>query len=183
VAPEHEQLRDHGARQPGPQARQAAGGVDEAELPGRRPEIRLRDRDAHVTAQRELQPAAERRPVQRGDHRHRAGPQLLERRHDLGGDRRVGDPGVDRVADRAQVVAGGEDRAGAGQDDAAVLRLGERAAQRREDLLRQRAAALRALDAQQGDALGGALGDQAPRTHAGAHGASSSLTTVRPGAA
>ena len=100
------------ARQP----LRAAGAGNEAELDFRQAAFRRGDGDAVMGGQRHLEPAAERRPVQRGDDRLRGVLDRIEHVREIGRGR--------RLAEFGNVGAGDEGAPGADEDDRLDGRVG-----------------------------------------------------------
>jgi hypothetical protein len=107
------------------EAAQAGVGVDEAELGRRHPELDAVAGDAQVAGQRQLQAAADRVARQRRDRRDVGRVERVDRARERVGDELLGLGGEDVGRDVADVIAGGEHPAGAGEDqraDAVAIR-------------------------------------------------------------
>ena len=123
-----EQLARAGGADRVDEAPQAGVRVDDAEARRRHPERAPRRADAQVAGQRELQPAAERVAGQRGDDRHRHGVQRGERRLERVRQQLGGLLGQVLRREVADVVAGREDVALAGEHHAARVERRQRLA-------------------------------------------------------
>ena len=160
---------------------QAGVAVDQAELRRRHPQLGAGGADPQVAGDRQLEAAAEAVAVDRGHGRPGVVGDRLHRGVEGMGDERLGVALEGLLGDRGDVVAGGEDRRRAGDEDAAGLdpavqarqRLGDRV----EDLVVERVAALGVVDAQPRDRLGGAVEKRACRPRAARPRGSYSSTT------
>ena len=125
--------------------------VDQAELGRRHPQLGAGGADPQVAGDRQLEAAAEAVAVDRRHGRPGMGGDRLHRGVEGVGDERLGVALEGLLGDRGDVVAGGEDRRRAGDQDAAgldpVVEPGQRLGHRVEDLVVERVAPLGVGDA------------------------------------
>ena len=133
--------------------------VDQPELRRRHPELGLGGADAQVAADGQLQAATEAVPVDRGEHRVGMGGDRLHRGVEGVGDERLGVLLEALVRDPADVVAGGEGLALAGDHDAAhvdpVVEPGKHLRDGVENRMAERVALVGPVQGQARDRVGG----------------------------
>ena len=142
--------------------------VDQAELAGRHAELEAGRGDAQVTRDGQLEPAAERMPVDRGEGGEREALDRLDRAAERVRDEALRLLGKDLIGNVADVVAGREHSLGAGDDHAArldaVVELLHRGRDRVEDVVVERVALAGVADLEPRDSLRGPVEDQLPRS-------------------